>query len=132
MPDEHVFAANAEVAAIRWQHIDRACPGRGAEIAATLRAAGVHALAFMHEDGKVSREMVEVLGVECAEDLTGALRGHIYLVPHPSWTAATAAAIEEDVNREVLASHAGQAGEWEMCPQRLAFFDMRNPPEDSK
>lgn len=129
MAIDHALIEIAEVTAIRWQHIEQACPGRGAEIAATLRAAGYHAIAFMQPHALVPRAMVQLLGGDCVADLAASLDGHIYLVPHEAWTCEAAAAIEADAHRELLASAKSDAMEWDMSPLRLAFFDARQPSE---
>lgn len=60
------------------------------------------------------RMMAELMGFDCAEELTRSLHGRGYPVPHEAWTLATAAVIEEGINGELLASQSGLASEWDV------------------
>ena len=113
-----LFATCAEVAEVRWLHVDRVSCGRGAEIARKLRAMGYCALAFMDQQGRVPGELPETLeGLVCWEDIAVGLEGRIYAAPVPDWSRERAVAVSRDIQAEM------ESGGAISTPARDQVFD---------
>lgn len=112
-----------EAAAVRWQHVERVCPGEAAAIANKLRAAGFVGVAFGQPYGLLSATLADLLGRPTAEDLSSGLHGHVYMLPHTSWSPAAAAEIEADICSE-LADTSGK--EWQFCGARGALWALND------